>query len=240
MIGDSVNEYLIKDNCERYWNGTYLSTWSDKFTYKNGSGTTGCQSSWGFIGHAHVYGSALRGPYLHKLYEKKDDQYMDTIVRIPLVVHEFKNAIGEPSFIFYRTELWDLHEHGGWNGHPVLADTPLKKRLLMKKYISDYSVILNHIRHASPKSYIGLHTVPTITWGAALFYHYIFSMQYIASSTADVFLMDWNKLIHLYERDGGKVLRDGHHPSLELSLYFGTLMVDAFSAWLKNCQLITL
>ena len=46
VFGDSVDYYIIQESC-KYWNGTFLSSWSEKFTYKNGSGTVGCKTPFG-------------------------------------------------------------------------------------------------------------------------------------------------------------------------------------------------
>ena len=236
IYGDSINEFFIKDNCGDSWNGTYLSTWSSLFNYKNGSGTSGCNSSWGFIGHVHVYGSAMHGPYLHKIYEKKDDAYMDTVLRIPAALKEFQRVVGQPGFVIYRTELWDLHQHGGWNGYPIVADNSAKKAQLMKEFISNNIAMMNYLRESLPNAYIGIHTVPTIMWGMVLFHHYIAALQYITDVSSDFFLMDWNKLIHIYVFEGHAYLRDGHHPNLDQTKYFGMLMIEAFSTWINKCE----
>ena len=216
MFGDSINRFVVDDTCATL-NGV-MSTWAnDQFVYKAGSSANAvCISDRGVIAFLHVYGSSLRGPYLHGHSNSVDDPYTDTELRIVRGLHFFLAEFGIPTLVTYRAELWDAH---------VTYKEPFHKHDdIISRFVNDTITIFQTLQMALPSSVLlGTHTIPITTWGGVLHLKYSSALRYIAKFL-DILIIDWQHLVS----DSGKTrfLRDKHHPTPELCSAIGNLLLD--------------
>ena len=231
FLGDSVNRFMIEHWCNHHhvsWN-----RWGKGFVYSAfASPATYC-----FIGNIRVatinmYGSAPKGPYFKNITNTEIDPNADTELRIKEGIRQFVLFGGEPQFVFFKTDLWDM----GVETRDQSGDGMVKSMELM---IQHYKLAFHQIRGLLPDAYIGLHTSPRILKKD----HYFFIMQnvlrYLSHTMKDIFLFDWNLLLEGV--DPNDIIRGGRdliHPKARHNVQFLNLMVSIIEKYLnvENCK----
>jgi len=238
LLGDSIDRYLVEDYCKKI-EGNFTNNWGHGFHMLTNHKSSGfCQFERLKFGNMNLFGSEKVGPYydLRKSINQSYD-FTDTIVRIPQAIEQFKSLVGsEIDFILIRTEIWDLALYSNSSSHNF--DTAQSKLILqnrthiISRFVDNNLWIIDFIKHLSPNSFIGTHTVPKPSGlNLDLFDHFTNGVRYISHLTG-IFLFDWNlQFIHL---DSSIYLRDFVHPSFWYSAGFLEFVVKVLQNW--NCK----
>ena len=234
IFGDSINRFMVDDICAQQ--GATVSGWATNFSYKAGASADGlCNTSLGILSFLNIYGSAAQGPYLHGHRNTPDDPFADTELRINHGIDQFVTKFGSPNFVFYRSELWDLHVTAFPNGNATAGEYHLsvhQRDTLFKKFFADNEATFAQIRSKLPNAFICTHTIPNIKWGMNLFPMYQNALRYLAENLS-LCLYDFHQL--LQGTEPGEYLRDGHHPSHPYSASFANIIMHSARTWSSCC-----
>lgn len=232
MLGDSVDRNLLDDGCELALGG-WMSMWGDELSYMHagrkwvqaGAFCEGTNNlSWAYM---NVYGSKQKGPYYQNFHNNPADPYTDTESRIFETVRQYRLKFGEPTYIFYRADLWDLHVVAASNFSRAETE------LYFTQYRENLQWAWSLLRRLSPLAMLCTHTIPLILWehSEQLFDDFMSSLRYVATIN-DVTIFDWNQM--LGRSDPHTYLRDKHHPDSHHSSSFARLVTSALLSW--SCQ----
>jgi hypothetical protein len=234
IFGDSIDRYMLEDGCEK-WGGV-VTRWATNFSYKVGASADGmCNSSLGTLAFLNIYGSAQKGPYLLGHTNTPDDPFADTELRVQNGLDQYVAKFGAPQFVFYRSELWDLHVTAFLNGTATAGENHLnaqQREVLFERFFADNLRTLSDIRSKLPDAIVCTHTVPNIKWGMVLFPMYQNALRYV-SEVGGLCMYDFNQL--LQGADPNEYLRDGHHPSKPYSASFADIVMRSARTWTSCC-----
>lgn len=150
---------------------------------------------------------------------------VDTDHRIEYSLKEYVLQFGEPDFILFRADVWDLQTH--FKSHSTAA---MSKQHIFK-FIADYKYDLDLIRRIKPPhSYLGTHTVPKITKYLENFNTVEYVLRYL-SDTQELFLFDFNHLLSGKESNPDEYLQDEIHPNQEYSEAIGNVLITMCKSW---------
>lgn len=224
LLGDSINRFMIDDSCAAL--GGQAQNWAEHFAYRvDASPDKLCVTANGVIAFLNIYGSAPRGPYYGNHSSTPDDPYADTALRVQHGLDQFTRTFGEPTFVLFRSELWDLHV----TAYRVVED----RAALFAKFLEDSRTIFRYIRRRLPRAYIGTHTTPTIRWGMSLFHQYQNAVRLLARESDDLFLLDFQLLLADLPLD--VYLRDTHHPKPVYLSSFLDMIYRSALRWVDAC-----
>jgi len=230
LLGDSLNRIMIDDACKAL--GGEAQSWSQGFAYRvDASPDKLCVTADGVIAFLNIYGSAPKGPYYgghSSASNPADDPWADTELRVQHGLDQFTEKFGEPTFVIFRSELWDLH---------VTAYKPIEtidKTALFAKFLDDSRTVFRYIRARLPRAFLGMHTTPTIRWGMTLFHQYQNAVRRLARESDELFLFDFQLLLADLPLDA--YLRDTHHPKPVYLSSFLDLMYRSALRWVQSCE----
>ena len=230
LLGDSLNRIMIDDACGAL--GGSAQSWSQGFAYRvDASPDKLCVTADGVIAFLNIYGSAPRGPYYgnhSSALNPRDDPWADTELRVQHGLDQFTEKFGAPTFVIFRSELWDLH---------VTAYKPIEtidKTALFAKFLDDSRTVFRYIRARFPRAYLGMHTTPTIRWGMTLFHQYQNAVRRLARESDELFLFDFQLTLQDLPLD--VYLRDTHHPKPVYLASFLDLIYRSALRWVQSCE----
>lgn len=240
LLGDSLSRNMVDDYCKKN-EYHFVANWATGVEYFNQRyHSTLCESFNIRIAHFHIFGSKPRGPYDYNFNNSKDDPYVDTEVRVPLAINQYRAKYGAPDFIIYRTDAWDLgprtYRPGKlWKQFQVdEANETLHANQTMKEFFDNNIRQLDKIHEILPDVILGTHTIPTWSVGLHLFHLYEETLREISSST-DFFLYDWKKLVECDSLiPDNKYLRDFAHPDTTLNNAFTQFLISTMQAWKQH------
>lgn len=234
LIGDSISRLLVGEWCE-IRGGKIYPQFHSNLMYERGAheGNGACVWNNITIGFVHVFGSQQEGLYGRGYsYDPADDtrHYIDTKVRIPQAIKKFSELFGKPTFVLFRTDLWDMIPILFEDNTPSENERPIgeNRTEIVKHWIEKQYGLIDFIREQLPHAYIGSHTVPDITWGRSLFNSIENAARYI-SHVKGTFLIDWNMLMRHFVNF--EHLRDNHHPEIQHCVLFTDLMTTLLQDW---------
>ena len=235
LLGDSLNRIMIDDACAML--GGQAGPWTEGFAYRvDASPDNLCRARGGNVAFLNIYGSAPRGPYYGNHTATAVDPWADTEQRLAHGLDQFVARVGEPTFILFRTELWDLHV-------TAYIKAGIDKEAVFRKFAADNRASFAYIRRRFPHAELMLHTVPTITWGLSLFHHYQNANRYLArasvsdpdfaADTGPITNFDFQLLLLDLPKEA--YLRDTHHPTPIFLASFLDMMFKAAAKWVEAC-----
>jgi len=183
LLGDSVDRNMVFDFCNSNPEYNFSTTWAN-ISYYSASHSSGCCTSPQFIFcHAHLFGSAAKGPYMHGWQNNAEDSNVDTELRIPLCIRDYIKRFGDPEFVLFRSELWDSSYLQNVT-LPLRNSTADDRRDLSNQFIKNFRNDFELIRQWSPMALIGTHTVPKPRDPSLYFYDLLHAMRYVSEEVS--------------------------------------------------------
>eukprot|EP01036_Dinobryon_divergens_P034424 gene34424-44469_t len=221
LIGDSIDRNMVEDLCRRTAGSQVFESWADLQYNQWHAASICCVTAAFTLGTVHVFGSPPRGPYM----DYQEGPLVGTDSRIEHSLKEYALQFGEPDFILFRTDLWDLQAH-----FKSFSTAPMTKQQIAK-IIADYKYDFNVIRRIKPPhSYLGTHTVPKIKLFSENF-DTVENILRFLSESENLFLFDFNQLLSGNKGNPTEYLRDKIHPNKEYSASLGYLLVALCKRW---------
>ena len=218
VIGNSIDRNMYGRS--RTADSQVFESWVDLQYNQWHAASICCVTAAFTIGTVHVFGSPPRGPYM----DYQEGPLVDTDRRIEHSLNEYVLQFGEPDFILFRADMWDLQAH-----FKSFSTAPMTKQQIAKT-IADYKYDFNIIRRIKPPhSYLGTHTVPKIKLFSENF-DTVENILRFLSESENLFLFDFNQLLSGKEGNP-EYLRDKIHPNKEYSASLGYLLVALCKRW---------
>lgn len=158
MIGSSVDRYLTNDICNHF--DAPVKFWgNDSISYSNSKAKhlpAYCEGSFGHVATVHVFGSRPVGPYLYGLTNDVENQYVNSNVRIQLILQLYQNHFEyTPERVFFSSAIWDCAVHS----NKLLTNQSIEWSNITHGFHSDIQTIIAELkRRMGPTVDIGLRT----------------------------------------------------------------------------------
>eukprot|EP01041_Mallomonas_annulata_P012456 gene12456-26205_t len=230
IFGDSISRNMVDDWCNFISGNIHL--WGHNFSYTmSAPAARVCLNQNIKFAMINIYGSSRVGPYYNGHKSTLDDPYIDTELRLEHGLSQYREEYGDPNFIFYRTDLWDLITKSNRpSNHINEMEARNMNSTIFDKLIKDYEWAFGYLRKEIPSAYLGTHTVPKIKWGLHLFHQYQNALRFISLNDPNIFLYDFELLVNNLSSD--EYLLDRHHPNNNYSTSFSNIMVNSMMTWL--------
>eukprot|EP01041_Mallomonas_annulata_P008421 gene8421-17360_t len=229
IFGDSVDRRMVDMWCVTSLGNLHM--WGHNFSYESKAPPARvCIHHNIKFAMINLYGSSRYGPYLHNIQNTPDDPYAATELRLQHGLSQYRETYGDPNFVLFRTDLWDLlaisrRSNTSTNETEIMY----KNHTIFHQFIQDYKWAFHYLRTELPHAYLGTHTVPKIRWGLHLFHQYQNALRHIFWIHPDIFLYDFELLMN--NLDPRQYLIDLHHPNANYTTSLSNIFIDSIKAW---------